>query len=423
MALFGVSGLVHAYWMGRVGRTALAAVTIGTTLRIALISPMMGLSAGGMAVVARHVGARDQRRADHAVMQTILLIFAFILPLCILGQLMGNTFLGWMGAEGALREEALAYLRIIFGGLVFMEMLPTLNGVIRGAGHPEYTLRINIVNVVMMLLLEPILVLGLGPLPAMGVRGAAWATVLSSASGVGAQLLTLRRGSAGLRIHLRNARPDRAVIKSVLKIALPTSAQRFSPNLAAALLMRLVTSFGNEVLTAYSVVMCLFGFLQCLPRGIGSATATIVGQNLGARRPARAERGTMLAVRGAIAASLVLFGALTICPAGLLGLFDRTEAVLAIGMVATRYGLLWGTGMGWSTVVGMALGGAGDAVSPMLVNMGALWLVQLPLCWALSRGLGWGPQGIWAGMAVSFAVSAVAMALRFKGGRWKEIVV
>ena len=421
MMLFSFGALARTFWMGQVGGMALAAVTMGTTLRIVLISPMMGLSAGGMAVVARYIGARNPRGADHTVMQTILLIVFIVTPLAILGQLMGPTFLSWMGGQGALLRDAVAYVRIIFWGLLFMEMLPSLNGVIRGAGHPEATLRINLVNLAVTAVTEPVLVLGLGPFPALGVRGAAWASVLGSASGVAAQFATLLTGRAGLRLHLRDAAPDWSAMKRILRIAMQTATQRGSVNLANAVLIRLVASLGDSVLTAYSLVSRLLSFLQAPAMGIGSAAAALVGQNLGAKDPVRAERAIKLASWAALICAGVLFGGFNVGPRKIVGLFDRTEAVIAIGVIAVRYAILAGTSFTWFTVVGTALGGAGDALSPMLVSLGSMWLVQLPLCWALSRGLHLGVHGLWGGLAVGYLVSAVAMTLRFRQGHWRRI--
>lgn len=423
MALFSVVGLVDAYWVGQLSSTALAAQAMASALRFALISPMMGLSAGGMAVVAHCIGARAQRAADNAVMQTILIVALLALPLSLLGQLAGGTLLRWMGGGGPLLAEAVAYMRIIFGGLLFVEMLPTMNGVIMGTGHPEYVLRFNLANIVVMMLLEPLLTLGLGPFPRLGIRGAAWATVLGSASGVAAQLWTLWRGGCGVRLHLSDIRPDPSMMRRVLKIALPTAAQRLSPNLAGALLIRLVSSFGSDVLTAYSVVIRLFGFSQTPPMGISQAVASMVGQNLGAGKPERAERSVTSGSLVSAATSLVLSAALVIWPAQLFGLFTDDSAVIAVGSIASRFMLTWATFLAWSTVVGRALVGAGDALSPMWVNIGTMWLVQLPLCWGLSGALGLGPQGIWLGSSLGTLLGAVAMELVFRRGGWKRVVV
>lgn len=422
-ALFQVATLLDIVWLGRLGGVALPAATLGYTLRLVLISPMMGLSVGGMALVARHLGARERRRADHAVMQTLLLVFAIVLPLSVVGLLFAPTFLRWMGAEGALLSDAVAYCRVIFAGLLFMEMLPTMNGVIRGAGHPEYTLRSNVANVGVMALAEPLLVLGLGPVPALGVAGAGWAVVLGSVAGIAVQLFILVRGSAGVTIRLADARPDLPTMGRILKVALPTAAQRFSPNLANAVLLRLVAGLGTDVLSAYSVVSRLFGFLQCLSMGIGNAAATMMGQNLGAGKPARAERATTIGMWSSLGVSLAAFGLLNVAAAPVLGLFARDATVIAIATQALLFTIVSGVGFGWLQVVSYALSGAGDALSPMVVNMAALWLVQLPACWALSGPLGLGAPGVWTGLAVGYLAGAAAITLQFRKGRWKGLAL
>lgn len=422
-AISGSTGLIHAFWMGRVGGTALAAVAVANTLRIVIISPMMGLSAGGMAVVARHIGAREQRHADKAVMQTILLAILFIVPLITLGLIGGRTFLGWMGAEGELLDEAMAYLRIILWGLLFGEMLPSINAVIRAAGHPEYTFRTQVVSIIVMLSIEPLLVLGVGPFPALGVRAAAWASVLSSVAGVAAQMLVLIKGWAGLQLHLADAIPDLGVMWRILRVAMPSSLQRFSPNLGNALMMRLAAALGEHVLTAYSVALQVYTFLQCTTFGFSGAAGTLMGQNLGAKRPDRAERATVLSsLFGAIAA-FALMGAASVAPFPVLRLFNCEVAVMAAAATALRYMTLTSSFQGWSVTMGTALTGAGDMISVMAINIASLWLAQLPLCYLFSQPLGWGPTGLWVGLALANLASALAMTWRFKQGRWKTLQV
>lgn len=422
-ALLQVVTLLDLVWLGRIGGAALPAATLGYTLRLVLISPMMGLSVGGMALVARHLGARNRERADHALTQTMLLVIVIVLPLSVIGLLFAPTFLRWMGAEGALLTDAVAYCRVIFAGLLFMEMLPTMNGVIRGAGHPEYTLRSNIVNVGVMAVAEPVLVLGLGPFPALGVAGAGWAAVIGSVAGVAAQMFVLARGSAGVTARLADARPDPGTMRRILKVALPTAAQRFSPNLANAILIRLVAGLGTDVLSAYSVVSRLFGFLQCSSMGIGNAAATMMGQNLGAGKPTRAERATTIGMWSSFGVSLATYSLLNVAAVPVLGLFLRDAAVIAIGAQALLFTILSGVGFGWLQVVSYALSGAGDALSPMVINMAALWLVQLPACWALSGPAGLGATGVWVGLAVGYLAGAAAITLQFRRGRWKELAL
>jgi len=421
MALFSVVGVAHAYWLGRVGGMALAAVAMGTSLRMVLISPIMGLSAGGMAVVARHVGAGERRLADHAVMQSLLLLFVLVAAVIAIGLSLMPMFLRWMGASGEVLTGAIAYLRIIFIGLLFVEMLPSMSGVIRGAGHPEHTLRINMVYVAVMLALTPILVLGLGPFPALGVRGVAWAEVLGSAAAVAALLLVLVRGWAGVTLHLADVRPDLSVWRRILKVALPTSAQRLSPNLGNAFLMRLVTSFGGETLTAYSLLTRVFGVLQSVMMGIGNATAPLVGQNLGAQKPDRSEASAKLGTVYAVCSALVLGGLLSIAPGRVFGAFGLQGEALSVAVMATWILTLSSAALAWMDVIGRALAGAGDALSPMFASIGALWLVQLPAAAILSSAAGLGPTGIFVGLVLSYLAGGLALTLRFRQGRWKYI--
>jgi putative MATE family efflux protein len=420
-ALQSATMLIQAYWMGYVGGVALAAVTMGTTLRIVLISPMMGLSAGGLAVVARHVGAKENRQADLAVMQSILLIACFVLPLAIIGLTLGRTLLGWMGASGAMLAESMAFARIIFFGLFFMETLPSLNGILRGAGHPEYTLYANLTSAITLILAVPAFSLGWVGLPAMGVRGAALASVISSAIGVATQLAILLTGKVGLHLHLADLVPNPRMMWRILRIALPTSAERLSPNLAAAFLMRLVANQGDLMLMAYALASRIAGFFWTPSMGMSFATAALVGQNLGAHKPDRAGEAVRLSVTWAVLITAVLFAIANLAPRPVLSAFERSPEVVDAAILGMRFYAISSLGLCVATIVGRGMSGAGDTVSPMLVSIGALWLVQLPLVWLLAGPAGLGALGIWIGLTAANLISAVAMVHFFRQGRWRSL--
>jgi putative MATE family efflux protein len=413
--------LMDTYWMGRVGGMAVASVAMATALRMVLISPMMGLSMGGQAIVSRYVGERDQERADRAVMQVLLLIALFTLPITVLGYTLTPALLRLMGASEAVLPNATAFLRIIWGGLFFMECLPTMCGVLKGAGRPEYTLRINMLNMAVLGIAEPILALGLGPVPAMGIRGAALASVMGAASGVLGVMLILGTGQAGVRLHLRDIRPDWTMMKRVLRISIPASVERFSPNLGAATFMRLISSFGDQVLTAYSIFHQIYGFFQAATMGAGLASATMVGQNLGAGKPERAEQAAKSGAKGATMVSLVLYGTLALAPQVALVRFTQDPVVINAAALAIRVTVIGSAIRGFGQVMGRSLAGAGDAVSPMAASIGALWIVQLPVAWLLSGLLG--PLGIWIGMVLGDTAHAIATTWRFGQGKWKAIRV
>jgi len=255
------------------------------------------------------------------------------------------------------------------------------------------------------------------------VVGAAWASVLGSAAGVAMQVILLRNGSAGLRVHLADAPPDLPTLGRILKVAMPTAAQRFSPNLANAILMRLMAGLGTDVLAAYSIVSRVFAFLQCPSFGIGNAVAPIMGQNLGAGRPARGERATRLGLQASFVVTLAIYVVVNLASSGILGFLTKDVAVAAIATQALRFTMFSGIGAGLMLVAGSALAGAGDAVAPMLSSMAALWLVQLPACWILSRPLGLGALGMWLGIVLGNSAGATIIILQFRRGRWKEIAL
>ncbi|MGI6367224.1 MAG: MATE family efflux transporter [Anaerolineae bacterium] len=419
--LLNVVRLADTYWMGKVGDMAVAAVAMGTTLRMVLISPMMGLSMGGMALVARHVGEGNPRLADRATMQLIMLIALFTLPITAIGIALGPALLRLMGAKGAILESAVGFLRIVFAGLFFVECLPTMSGVIKGAGRPEYTLRINLLSLVVVALLEPVLVLGLGPFQPMGIRGAALATVLGSVVGVMAILVILLRGSAGLRLHRADVVPDLGMIRTILRISLPASVERLSPNLGMATLMRIVSRLGDRVLTGYSIFQQLHWFLQAVTLGIGNAAATMMGQNLGAGKPDRSERATRVGGLAATVLSLALYGLLAAMAPAIVGLFTDDPAAIRAASLIARVTLFGSAVRGWGQVLGRSLGGAGDTLSPMAASIGALWIVQLPASWLLG---GWlGPTGVWLGMVLGDLSHAAVVSVRFFQRRWRTIRV
>jgi len=422
-ALLAITGLIHAFWMDRVGPYALSAVVMGTAMRIVLISPMMGLSAGGMAVVAHEIGARNRLAADRACTQTLTLVMLMALPLMAIGQAFAPVFLRWMGATGEIHANATQYVRIILWGLFFMECLPTMNGVIRGAGRPEFTLRITIVSRVVFFALEPILAFGLGPVPVLGVRGVALAEVVANAVGVGAQLVVLLSKDGCLTLRLSDLAPDWAMMRRVIRIALPNSAQRLSPNLANALFLRLVASLGLTVLAAYSVFTQIQTLVQGIVAGPQSAAATMVGQNLGGGQPERAVRSAWFGAALGAALPLCLYAIINLASGLLLPMLNRDPQVVVAARQVLTFALAFGSLNGLWLVLGNALAGAGDAGVPSLISIVSLWAVQLPVCSLLAHRAGLGPTGVWLGMILGNLVCAAGMAYRLRSGRWREIRV
>jgi len=416
---FGVPTIMESYWLGQLGSVALAAASMGMALRIVLISLIMGLSEGGMALVARHVGAREQAAADRATQQTQILILIAAALLGAAGFVFASPLLRLMGAEGAMLIEAVQYARLLFVGLWAMELIPSMAGPLRGAGSAEWAFRISLLATGAIFLLQPLLILGWGTLPALGVRGAALAQVLGNAVAVVLQQYVLLSGRARVRIRLAELGFDWRMMGRVLRLALPAAVERFMPNLAQTIMLALVAAWGTATLAGYNVTTRVFSLTMMAGMGLGGVAPTLVGQNLGARQPERAERSAW-AVAGVVMGLVVpVLIPLAIFAPRAIGLFNSEPAVIAAGTHCLRVMATGQAFMSLGLVIGMSLRGAGDTVSPMLISTGALWLVQIPLAYGLSRATGWGATGLWLALTITPVVTAGAMALSFRQGRWK----
>lgn len=409
-------GLYDAYWLGRLGPTALAAATLAMSLRITMISVLMALSGASGAVIARYVGAREAQLANRAATQAVILFAAAAGSLGIVGLLFTEPLLILVGAAGDLLAPTTAYARAIFVGLIAMEMVPSMGNMLSCAGNPQLSLQMNLLTLFSFVILEPLLIwLGLG------VGGAALALVLANTIGMSYGLYLLGSGKAAVRIERRYARPDWAMMRRILRIAVPGIAQRGLPNLANTILMRFMAAYGAAPLAAFS----LFGRLAVLvlvpANGLSGATPAMVGQNLGAGQPGRASRAALGIAASATAIAAALLGLLALCAEPAFRLFTHDGQTIAVGVGAIGMLTLYRVLMTLGTVMDGGLTGAGDTVSPMVINIVALWLVQLPAAWLLSTRLGWGVDGIWTALAIGMAAQALLMVGRFRQGRWQAV--
>jgi len=419
IALSGFSSLVDVFWLGRLGSKELAAASMGMSLRMVVISILIGVSIGGAALVARYIGAQEKWRANRAALQIAFLAVSIGGLVGIVGYIWAEPLLYLMGARGDVLALGVQWVRVIFAGLVIVEMLPSMNQVLYGAGNPERAFQANLAYVLVLITFEPLLIFGLGSLQGFGIQGASLARVLASAVGIAFQWYVLLAGKARVKVDLHDIRLDFAMMGRVMKLAVPTGVTHLAMNLAGTLTYRVIAPFGVAMIAAFGVVSKVLGFAFTLPGGVILSPRTMVGQNLGAGKPERAMRAGWSAagLSAALTASqmvLVFFLAEPI-----LVLFNADPAVITEGSRGLLYLALPQIAYSVGDCVSVALIGAGDTVSPMWISMGSLWLVRLPLMYGLANLLGWGPVGIWVGMGLAQVVEALAMALRFGQGKWK----
>jgi putative MATE family efflux protein len=411
--LFMAPNLYDAVWLGRLGSGAQAAAGLATSIRMTMISLLMALSGGSGAVVARYVGAKDRKNANLAVLQAVLLMIVSSGTLGVIGVVFSEPLMRLAGADATVLPLAVRYARILFAGLIAMEMVPSVGGMLSSAGAPHLGMWMRVWAMGSLLVAEPLLVRWLG------LEGASLAMVGSNVVGMLWGLGVLIWGRAPIRIDVHDLRLDFPMMGRILRIALPAVIQRGTPNLAQSLLMRLISAYGPETLAAWVVAQRIFQFAQTPSLGLARSTPAMVGQNLGAGRPERAERAVSLIARVVMVTTVVVLVSLAIWAPQVMSLFSDDPDTLPIGVNILRVLSLGYLAFSLTNVYDFAQAGAGDTVSPMVINLLALWLVQIPLAFALSPLLGLGANGIWLAMVIGWIVQAALMYRRYRQGRWK----
>jgi putative MATE family efflux protein len=420
MAMISLTFTWDTYWVARLGSVALAAATISTTIRWVMSSLSSGLGVGGLAVVARRVGERDPRAANHATTQAILLGFGVALLIGGLGLLLAEPLLRLLGADAEVLPLGLEFLRITFGGLFTIAMLYMINALLRGAGEAGRAVQVLVLSNTLTIVLEPLLIFGWGDLPGLGIRGAALAYVLGSGAGVLFQLVILARGRAHISIDLRDLRPDFPLMGRIIAIAMPSTLQMVLRSSSRLVILAIVGLYGTFATAGYGVANRILIIALIPGFGFGNAGSTLVGQNLGAGQPGRAEKSAWsvtaytVALMGAAALLFFIFSQ------PLVAFFDDTPQALEVGTQALHIIAPSLLAAGAGIALGRCFDGAGDTVPAMIVNLLTLWGIEAPLAYGLARWAGMGLTGVWYGRAIANLANGVLFAVWFRLGRWKR---
>jgi putative MATE family efflux protein len=436
MAMLSVTQIVDTYWVGKLGSAALAAVTIGMNLRWVMNSLANGLGIGGMAMVARRIGARDRAQADHAAWQAVLLAAFVSLVLGVVGILIAEPTLRILGADAEVLLMGVSFLRIVFGGLFTLILVFVINSLLRGAGEARLALWVLVLSQGLTVVLEPLLVFGWGPFPALGVDGSAWAGVLGFGTGALFQIailfsgrariaipspaLRLRSGQGLARGNPRDLWPDFPLMWRIIKIALPSTIQMTLRSTSRLIILAIIGLYGTFATAGFGVAnrILLVAFIPGL--GLGNAAATLVGQNLGARQSQRAERSAWWVTAynvGLLTAFAVMF---FFFARPLVAFFDPTPEVVDIGTECLHIVAPSLIVSAVGVVLARAFDGAGNTMPAMFVNLLTLWGMETPLAYGLSQWTGLGLTGVWIGRAVANAANGLFFALWFRLGRWKR---
>ncbi|MDY6876649.1 MAG: MATE family efflux transporter [Chloroflexota bacterium] len=420
MSVLNVSQILDALWIGRLGSAALAAVTISAAIRWVINGMANGLGIGGMAVVARRVGARNPVAAGHAVWQTILLGVAISALLSGLGLLLARPMLVLLGADAEVLSLGVSYLRITLSGLFVLVLQFAINSMLRGAGEARLAMSVLFLHTAVTVVSEWVLIFGRGPFPALGVAGAAWGNVLGLSAGVVLQAVILLSGKARIGISLRDVKPDFPLMGQIIRIALPSMVQMTLRSASRLIVVGLVGLYGTFATAGYGVANRLLLIAIVPGFGLGNTAGTLVGQNMGARKPDRAERNAWWVSVYAAGYMTIVAVLLFVFARPLIELFDPTPQVVDIGAGCLRVV----TPTLIPAIVGLVLArgfdGAGDTAPAMVINLLTLWGVEAPFAYGLAQWLGLGVTGIWCGRAIAHLANGLLFALWFRLGRWKR---
>ncbi len=419
MVLQNAQSLIDLFWVGRLGSDAVAALAISGTLLMMLFPAVMGLSTGTVAIVARAIGGGRDEEASSIAGQSLGFAVGCGVFLGAAGWLWAGPLCRMLGAVYPVADLGAQYLGISFVGSFTMFVLFIGNSILQAAGNtmiPMYAMLLaNLLNLV----LDPVLIFGWAGVPALGVAGAAWATVISQGVAAAWVFYVLHTGVSGVRVGLKHWRPNPSLWWRLLRVGLPSSGQMLTRSLMNLVLMRVVAHFGMVAVAAYGIGM-RFHMIVLMPAFVlGNAAAVLVGQNLGAGKPDRAVGAAWLAV--AIDVVLMIGSALILVlfARPLVAMFDKHPDVVRTGVAYLRIVSPFHLFAAFSIVLGRALQGAGETVSPMVMTIIGLWLFQVPLAMILPRFFAVQSNGVWWAISVALAVHGLMVTAWFSRGAWK----
>ena len=423
LAMESLFAVCDIFFVGRLGSAAVATVGLTEAVLTLLYAVAIGLSMAATAMVSRRIGENDRAGAETAAVQAIAVAAGVAIVTGVPGLLLGGEILRVMGASPETLATGSAYASIMLGSNVVIMLLFVNNAVFRGAGDPVVAMRslwlANGINIV----LDPCLIFGWGPFPELGVTGAAVATLCGRGAGVIYQFRALRRGASRIRIAREAQRLDSAVVLRLLRLSMGGIGQLLVATASWVALMRLMAPFGADAVAGYTIAVRIIVFAILPAWGLSNAAATLVGQNLGAKQPGRAERAVWLT--GAY--NMAFLAGVTVVFIGaadpLVAVFNDEPVVRGVGAQALRVISSGYVFYAWGMVMMQAFNGAGDTMTPTWANLGCFWGGQIPLAWFLARAAGFGPDGIFWAVVLSETILALVMIALFRRGRWKGRVV
>ncbi|MBI3843807.1 MAG: MATE family efflux transporter [Planctomycetes bacterium] len=419
MSMESIFGVVDMFFVGRLGQDAVATVGLTESILTIVFAMAMGLGLATTAMVARRIGEKDPKGAAIAAVQALSVGVVVAAVTGLVGAAIAPQLLRLLGASPELVASGAGYTRVMLGGNATIVFLFLVNAIFRGAGDAVIAMEslwlANLVNIVLV----PCLIRGIGPFPEMGLLGAAIGTNIGRGVGVVYQVAMLWRGRGRIVIERAHVALHGDIMLRLLRVALGGMFQYLLPTASWIGLMRIVATFGAPAIAGYTIAIRIIVFAILPSWGMSNAAATLVGQNLGAGKPDRAERSVWKAgfynmlFLGAIAVVFISFAEKFV------GVFTTDPAVAQVGVQCLRYVSYGYVFYAYGMVMVQAFNGAGDTVTPTIINLCCYWLWQIPLAYGLSTIAGLGPKGVFLAITISESTIAVVGILCLRRGRWK----
>jgi len=417
-SLFAV---VDIYFVGKISEEAIGVVGLTESVITLIYSIAIGLMTAAMAMVARRIGEKNPEDANVVTVQAIILAVSLSLIIGVAGVYYSEDILRLMGGSEKLIQEGLGYTQIMFGTNIVIMLIFILNGVFRGAGNAAIAMRVLWLSNGLNIILDPLFIFGIGPFPELGVQGAAVATSIGRGVGVLFQLYILFNGKSLIKIAKRHLKVSFDIIFNIIKVGAGSTIQFFIASASWIFIMWIISNnFSEEVLAGYVISIRIIIFTILPSWGMANAAATLVGQNLGAEEPDRAEQAVWKTAFYNMIFLLLISIIFFILSKPILSIFSDNPNVIDAGTTCLRIICAGYVFFAYGMVIGQAFNGAGDTYTPTVINIVAFWIVQIPLAYFL---VAYGTEGVYWAIAISESVLALICIYVFRQGKWKSVRV
>jgi len=415
-----IFAIVDIFFVAKLGTEAVAVVGLTESVMTIVYSLGFGIAMAGTSIIARRVGEKDKEGARISAAQVIYIGVGISIPIALVGLFFSTDILRLMGAEAEMVAYGSTFTKWMLCGNVVIMLLFLLNGVFRGAGDAAIAMRVLWISNGINIFLDPIFIVGIGSWAGFGLNGAAYATILGRGIGVLYQLYVLFNGKSLIRLARKHLVVQWHLIVKVLRIASGGTGQFIISSASWIFLMRIMAQFGPVALAGYTIAIRVLIFTILPAWGLSNAAATLVGQNLGAERPDRAEKSVWItALYNVIFLGLVGV-AYFFMATETISIFTQDEAVIQFGKQCLRYLSVGYVFFASGMVVTQAFNGAGDTRTPTLFNLACFWLIQIPLAYLLAIEFNFGPEGVFIAIIISESILALRAICIFRRGKWKS---